>query len=99
MDRKKGEPMEEKQGYIQIDATIERREGVHSDLVMALTDGATTRLDFVQSDGPANEENVTTAVLVSRVFMDNAHVIQLRDMLNRHTASWVEVGGAADDSQ
>lgn len=80
---------DEKKGYIQIDATIERREGVHSDLVMALTDGATTRLDFVQSEGPADENDVMTAVLVSRIFMDNAHVIQLRDMLNRHTANWV----------
>lgn len=87
---------DEKKGYIQIDATIERREGVHSDLVMALTDGATTRLDFVQTEGPEDENGVTKAVLVSRIFLDNAHVIQLRDMLNRHTAEWIEVGGAPD---
>lgn len=90
---------EEKQGYIQIDATIENRQGVHSDLVMAMTDGATTRLDFIQSDGPANENDITTAVLVARIFMDNAHIIQLRDMLNRHTENWVEIGGAPDANE
>lgn len=88
---------EERQGYIQIDATIEKREGVHADLVLAMSNGGTTRLDFVQTDGLANEGDTMSAVLVSRVFMDNADLIALRDMLNRHTASWQVAEGTPDD--
>lgn len=79
---------EESQGSIQVDASIETRAGVFSDVVMALTKNGVTRLDFIQTDFPASDNGDTLAVLTSRVFMSNENLLQLRDMLNRHTSTW-----------
>ena len=79
---------DESKGTIQIDSTIEARAGVHSNLVMAMTNGGTTRLDFVATEMPLSSEGDLLAVLVSRIYMDNADLVSLRDMLVRHTANW-----------
>ena len=78
---------------LNIDHDTATRKGVMSNLVMASTDGAVTRLDFINSDIPG-EDGQVRAVLSSRVYMTNENLLALRDMLNDHTKNWkVEVNG------
>lgn len=80
--------MGEKQATIQIDATPEMRRGVHAEIVTATTNGTLTRLDFILTDGQNPETGDATGVLAARVFMDNASVVALKDMLERHISDW-----------
>lgn len=72
---------------LNIDHDTATRKGVISNLVMASTDGAVTRLDFINSDIPG-EDGQVRAVLSSRVYMTNENLLELRDMLNDHTKNW-----------
>lgn len=76
---------------VNVDSDVSTRKGVHADIVIAETNGADTRLDFVlleRSGGPAAGDGGVSAVLASRIFMSRDNVIALRDMLNEHTSTW-----------
>lgn len=72
-----------------IDSDNQTRKGAHADFVMARSNGGITMLDFVLSDMPA-DNGPAQCVLVSRVFMSNDGIAQLRDMLIQHTSAWAD---------
>lgn len=88
--------MDEKQTAIRVDATPEMRRGVQADIITAATNGSTTRLDFILTDGGDPASGDALGVLSARVFLDNANVLALRDMLIRHTENWTAVEAPAD---
>lgn len=85
---------EEKAVSIRIDHDPQTRKGVHADFVIARTDGAATRLDFIQNDIPLEGGDIG-AVLVSRVFMSNEGLVALRDMLDAH----IKTAGIEEDDE
>lgn len=74
---------EEKVTNIRIDHDPQTRKGVYADFVIARTDGAITRLDFIQNDISLEGGDIE-AVLSARVFMSNDSLVALRDMLDAH---------------
>ena len=85
--------MEAAQVSIAVEATPEMRAGRFSDVSLIRTNGGSSTIDFVMTDGAADENGVISAVLVSRVSMTNESVVALRDMLVRHTSGWIVDGG------
>ena len=79
--------MEEHRVNIDIDSDTETRKGVYGNVTMLVTKGGTTRIDFLNADIPVESESMR-AVLAARIYMDNADIIALRDMLVSHTATW-----------
>lgn len=78
--------MEEKAVSIEVESDVATRKGTYADVATLASKRGTTRIDFVSTDSSDGE--VVKAVLSARVYMDNADIIALRDMLNNYTASW-----------
>lgn len=78
--------MEKKIITINLDSDVQTRKGVHANMVQAVDLGHSTRLDFILSD--IEDENGPRGVLSARVYMDNANIKALRDLLIDHTATW-----------
>lgn len=74
-----------------VDSSPEIRGGKHATMTFASTVGGETRLDFIEVDQPSVDPEVeSVGVLSARVFMSNANLVALRDMLIKHTSQWGE---------
>lgn len=72
---------------LNLDSDVETRKGVMAGLVMASTEGAMTRLDFINPDIQADDGTIR-AVLSARVYLTNDNLVALRDMLVDHISKW-----------
>ena len=86
--------MSEIKSTLTIDSSPDVRAGRHADTVLATTKDGETRLDFVNIDQESADPEVSSfGSLAARIYMSNRTLEALRDMLNRHIASWGESDG------
>ena len=73
---------------VTVDGDIQRRSGVFANIAMATSQPGFTMLDFLLVDRPNVGEDTDGAVHQARVIMTPDALVQLKDMLVEHIATY-----------